>query len=439
MLTVFTSLVGLTFSLEISQGLARFYSDSQDAAARVAYASTTLWFTVAAYTVFLVLGFLFAAPATLLLLDAQDRVPLFLVALFSIWANGLFGVVQMQLRYQLHSRDYAISSLANTFVSIGATIGFVLIWKLGVLGVILGQLVGRGFGSAIALHFARESYRFTFSREKLSEMLRFSLPMVPAGFGIILTLYIDRIAIKELMTMADVGIFGIAYRLVSILGLLVAGFQTALVPLIFNSYRLPSTPGEIARIFRFFVAAELMVLMGVSLYARELIALLATPAYYGAASVVALLASATLLSEMYIFAPGLAIAKRTSTVAIISVVGAVMNTSLNLSLIPIWGLRGSALANLLSAAVVFGIHMVYSQRYYPVPHRWRSLGLAAAIASTVIVAGSFLVLDPWANMTVKALLILFVVVAFLGVRIIEVAEVRRAFDLVVGRVALARG
>ena len=47
--------------------------------------------------------------------------------------------------------------------------------------------------------------------------------------------------------------------------------------------------------------------MGVSLYAKELVSLLTTPAYYGAASAVALLAAATLMSQMYMFAPGLGI------------------------------------------------------------------------------------------------------------------------------------
>jgi O-antigen/teichoic acid export membrane protein len=326
----------------------------------------------------------------------------------------------------------------NTFVSIGAIVWFVLFLGMGVVGVIAGQMVGRIVGSGVALYFARDSYRFTIRREKLSEMLRFSLPLVPSSIGVFLTLYIDRIAIKEMMSLADVGIFGIAYRLVSVLGLLIAGSQTALVPLIYGNYRRPGAPGEIERIFRYFVAAELMVLMGISLYAKELVSLLATPAYYGAASVVALLAAATLLSQMYMFAPGLGIANKTWTIGLISIAGAAMNTGLNIAFIPIWGIQGSAFANLASAAVVFTMYMAYSQKLYCVPHQWGKLGLSVALVSSVIVGCSFLPLTQRAGIGIKAILILGVATAFMRIGIVEVADVRQAISLLSSWLGWAR-
>lgn len=429
MVAILTSLAGVTVALEISQGLARHFGDARDDADRIVYASTSLWFTVASYTVFVVLGVLFSGPATRLLFGRTDYTTIFVVALFSIWANGLFGIVQNQLRFQLRSRRFAVSNLVYTFVSIGAIVWFVLFLGMGVVGVIAGQMVGRFAGSGIALYFARDIYRFAIRREKLSEMLRFSLPLVPSSIGVFLTLYIDRIAIKEMMSLADVGIFGIAYRLVSVLGLLIASSQTALVPLIYSNYRRPGTPGEIERIFRYFVAAELMVLMGVSLYAKELVGLLATPAYYGAASVVALLAAATLLSQTYMFAPGLSIANKTGTIGMISVAGAAMNTGLNVAFIPIWGIQGSAFANLASAAVVFTVYMAYSQKLYCVPHQWGKLGLSVALVSSVIVGCGFLPLTQRAGIGIKAALILGVAAAFIRIGIVEVADVRQAICL----------
>ena len=438
MVAILTSLVGFTIALEISQGLARHSGDARNDAERIAYASTSLWFTVVVYTAFVLLGVLFAAPATRLLFDRADRTTIFLVALFSIWANGLFGIVQIQLRFRLQSRHFAMSNLVNTVASIGVTVWLVLFRRMGVLGVIVGQLVGRGVGSGIALYFARDSYRFTFSREKLSEMLRFSLPLVPSSLGVFLTLYIDRIAIKEMMSLADVGIFGIAYRLVSVLGLLIVSFQTALVPLIYSNYRHPDTPAEIARIFRYFVVAGLFMLMFVSLYAGELVSLLTTPVYYGAAPVVALLAAATLLSELYMFAPGLGIANKTWTIGMISIAGAAMNTGLNIILIPVWGIQGSAFANLVSAAVVFTMYMAYSQKLYCVPHQWGKLGLSVALVAAVIVGGSFLPLTQRVSIGVKAVLIVGVAAAFLRIGIVEVAEVRQAMSLLSGRFGWVR-
>ncbi len=172
-----------------------------------------------------------------------------------------------------------------------------------------------------------------------------------------------------------------------------------------------------------------MVLMGVSLYAKELVGFLATPAYYGAASVVALLAAATLLSQTYMFAPGLSIANKTWTIGMISVAGAAMNTGLNIAFIPVWGIQGSAFANLVSAAVVFAMYMAYSQKLYRVPHQWGKLGLSVALVSSVIAGCSFLPLTQRAGIGIKAVLIVGVAAAFMRIGIVEAADVRQALSL----------
>jgi len=80
-------------------------------------------------------------------------------------------------------------------------------------------------------------------------------------------------------------------------------------------------------------------------------------------------------------------------------------------LYPDLGIRGSALANLVSAAVVFSIHMAYSQKLYRVPHHWGKLGLSVAMVAAVVAGGSFLP-QTLVYMGVKAALIVLVAAAF---------------------------
>ena len=211
--------------------------------------------------------------------------------------------------------------------------------------MILRQLIGTIAGATLALWLSRYLYRLTFDRAALGAMLRFSIPLVPSGIGVLVTLYIDRVAIRTLMTIADVGLFGIGYRIASITGLLMVGFQVALTPLIYANYRDPRMPDELATIFRAFVGFAVLIILGLGpLFAREILVIVATPTFYPAAAVVPLLAPALLLSSMYVFAPGLAIAKRTGPIAAIHISSALLNTALNLTLIPLLGISGAALA-----------------------------------------------------------------------------------------------
>ena len=53
--TIFGGLVQCVIALEVSQGVARFYSDERDLERKVLFASSAFWFTLICYTVFAVL------------------------------------------------------------------------------------------------------------------------------------------------------------------------------------------------------------------------------------------------------------------------------------------------------------------------------------------------------------------------------------------------
>lgn len=423
--TVFITLVLLTVALEVSQGIARLFADA-DADERVGYASTALWFSIGAYGLFVAVALPFAEDLSAILFEAPERADLMRLVIVSAAPSGLFQLLINQLRWRLQPMAYAAGSLTFAFISIGATIVLVLVAGLGVFGVLLGQLIGAAAGGALCLYLARDLYRLRFDRDKLLEMLRFSLPLVPSSVGVFVTLYIDRFAIKELMTVEDVGLFGIGYRIAAVVSLLVLAVQTAITPLVYARYRDPDTPAQLARVFRYFVGGALVLAVGLSLFAREILVVVTTPAFYAGAAVVPLLAPALLLSAMYVFAPGLGIAKRTGTQALITLAGAVLNTILNFILIPVWGIVGAAAATLISAAVIFAAYMITSQRLYFVPHGWGRLTLAAGLAALAALVGTLVPLPSGPAIIVKVVLMVATIGMVVRVGLVDPADVREA-------------
>ncbi|MEP7081443.1 MAG: oligosaccharide flippase family protein [Chloroflexota bacterium] len=423
--TVFITLVLLTVALEVSQGVARLFADA-DPDDRVGYASTALWFSIGAYALFVAVALPLAPELSAILFESRERADLMRLVIVAAAPNGIFQLLINQLRWRLQPMAYAAGSLTFAFVSIGATIVLVLVADLGVVGVLLGQLIGAMAGGIVCLLLARDLYRLRFDRDKLMEMLRFSLPLVPSSVGVFVTLYIDRFAIKELMTVDDVGVFGIGYRIASVVSLLVLAVQTAITPLVYARYRDPETPAQLARVFRYFVAGALVLAVGLSLFAREILVVVTTPAFYGGAVVVPLLAPALLLSAMYVFAPGLGIAKRTGTQASITLAGAVLNTVLNFVLIPVWGIIGAAAATLISAAVIFAAYMITSQRLYFVPHGWGRLALATALAALASLVAVLAPLPSGPALLMKVVLMAATVGMVVRVGLIDPADVREA-------------
>jgi O-antigen/teichoic acid export membrane protein len=388
LLIVLGAFVNVTIALEVSQGLARLLPDADDRSERARLSSTALWFTAAVYLFFTVICWALAPHLATVFLDSLESQNLLRVALVSIALHGVFNLLQSQLRFELRPLQHTISSVVAASVTIVTTVALVLLLHLEALGVIYGQLLGYGCGAVMAFYFGRGSLVARFDLSALKRMLGFSLPFVPSSLGVILALYVDRLVIKELLSITEVGIYGVAYRFASAAGLLMLGFQGALTPLIYSHFREPGTPLELARIFRLFVAFALALLLSLGLFSGEIVAIFTSPRYYHAATLIPLLVPAVLLSSMYIFAPGLSIAKRSGCIAFISITTAGLNLLLNFALVPQFGTRGAALGTLISAMLSFGLYMALSQKHYFVPHRWLTLVAAAILVSGMLLLGT---------------------------------------------------
>jgi O-antigen/teichoic acid export membrane protein len=423
--TVFLSFVSLTVALEISQALARFLPDAEREEERIGIASTAFLFTLASYAGFAVLAFLIAEPLEQLLFADAAPAGFMTVVIVAAVANGIFYLVLNQLRWQLLPIQYAIANLVFAVVSIALTVLLVLAMRMGVSGVVIGQVGGSLAGLAVAWRDASPLYRLRLDTALLRSMLAFSLPLVPSSVGVFVTLYIDRIAIRSLMTFTDVGLFGIGFRVATIVSLLTVGFQTAVTPLIYSRYREPLFPGELARMFRTYVALGILMATALAVFAREILTVITMPDYVPGAVVVPFLSAAIFLSTLYVFAPGLAIAKRTGVTSVLSIGGAVANTILNFALIPVLGIVGAALATLIANAGVFVGYMVTSQRLYTVPHRWDRIALAIVIATAGYLASTQFAEISVTSLLAKAGIIVVVAGGMLAIGLVRRDEVVR--------------
>ncbi len=106
------------------------------------------------------------------------------------------------------------------------------------------------------------------------------------------------------------------------------------------------------------------------------ISVLAGSDYVDAAPVLAGLAAATLIRGAYVFFPGLFVARRTGLVALINIGGVAVSLLLCWAAVPLWGLRGAALAAVVSALVTVWPMYALGQRYLRVTLMGRDPSLA---------------------------------------------------------------
>lgn len=399
-------LINLVVALEIGQGLAREWVEQPDDARRRSLASTALTFTVLAHAVFL--GFALAASTPLsqallgsLSFEAELRAGLVFVAV-----NAVFLQLQNQFRWDLRTRSYAAVSVLYGVLTLvlGAGLGR----SYGLQGVLVGQALAAGASCAASVVLLRSQVRLALDGRQLARMLRFSLPLVPSGVAIFATFYVNRLILAALATLPEVGVLGVGQRVAGVVTLLIVGLQGALTPLIYRHHHEPAAPAQLARIFEGFVGVAMLACLLMSVFARELIGWLAPPEFAGAASLLPWLAPAALLSQMYIFAPGIAIARKTTWQLALTSLSAVLAVGLNLFLIPLWGAMGAAVASCAAAALFLVLWVAASQRAYALPLRWRPLAMAVSAYVGLVWLGLAINRLDWQTTAIPVLKLLIV-------------------------------
>jgi O-antigen/teichoic acid export membrane protein len=379
-------LANIVVALEVSQGMAREWASEADAIVRRRMAGTALIFTMGTNGLFLAL----ALPFSGILATHWLTHPAYAVAMLAGFVymafNALFLQLQGQFRWDLRPRAYALVSalFAGLTLLLGAGMGEML----GLVGVLAGQGLAAALAAFASLWLLRSNLVWKFDRVQLVRMLRFSLPLVPAGLAVFVSFHVNRLLLNALGTLDEVGVFSVASRLAGVSALLIVGLQGALTPLVYVHHREPWVPAQLARLFEGFVALALLICLLMSLFSRELVAVFAAPGYASAATLLAVLAPATLLAQMYIFAPGIAIERRTTWQLAIATASAAVSIALNAWLIPQWGPLGAAAATLASSAAFFGLWLTVSQRLYRLPLRAMPLTLALVAYGLLVWLGN---------------------------------------------------
>ena len=379
-------LVNLVLPLETPQALARFWNEREVGAAQRRLAGTAWTFGVLGYGGFVALAFA-AAPWLAPRVFGEGFVEACRAGAVFIGANGVMLLLQSQFRWERRPKAYARAAIAYGALTLGLLA--LLAWRgsadaADVLWAHAGASLLVAAGAWLAL---RGTLAWGLDTVELRAMLHYSLPLVPAGVAVFALTYLHRWTLGAMGTLEEVGLFGVAARIGGAVTLVLIGVQTAITPLVYAHHREPGTPAALARLAEGFWCLALLVCGVMALFARELVSWLAGATYGAAAPLVVWLAVAALLGQMYVFAPGIPIARRTGLQLVITVAAALAGVLLSVLLVPLAGARGAAVATVVAALLFLGAWVVTGQRLYPLPLRWSALGACTLAALLLGVTG----------------------------------------------------
>ena len=225
--------------------------------------------------------------------------------------------------------------------------------------------------------------RMRFNPALTGQMLRFAWPFVPSGLASLFVSVIDKPILQHLVGAAQVGVYQANFKIGVFMMLLVSMFDQAWRPFFLAHAKEPDAKETFARVFSFFFALGSWFLLGLSFLMPVIIRSnlfgkfhLIGPAYWGGLNIIPLVLTGYFCYGLYVnFMVGPVITKKTRVLLWITLLGAAVSITANLTLVPLIGITGAGWAVALSygamALALFG----FTQKNYPIPYEYKKIAL----------------------------------------------------------------
>jgi len=317
---------------------------------------------------------------------------------FVILASGIQAinnVVNTLMRLQSRSLLYTLTNLFKLTFVLALTLYFILSKKKGLEGIYLAQLIGNAFVVLLLSGYIIKNTKIFFDKTIFRSMNVYGFPLLMANIAAAMLTVIDRFSLNSLAVMKSVALYTLAFKITSVLKLvLVDSIKLALGPMMIKRIGTPDSKRFYSKVLLYSSYILMFAIVGVSLFAFEIIKIIATSRdYWGAVIIIPFLSLSVFFVNMKeVTVYGLHIAKKTRIIGFIVVFSTILSLVLNILLIPVWDITGAAVATLLSQFIYWYACYYYSQKVFFVPYEIKKIALmlitgAALSFSSLLING----------------------------------------------------
>lgn len=373
LISLTADLLAILIGAQISTAVFKFYHQAKEDDDRKNIISTAIiGLATISGTSFLILGYNAGFISNLIF--GHEKNTLLLQLMFCSYFFVLLEEVPLAyLRILDKSRVYVLITFAQFISMICLNIFFIAFMKYGVLGMLLSTLITF---SIICITLLIKTLTFTGIKLIFSvflDMLRYSTPLIPATLSMFVINFSDRFFLNHYESLAQVGIYSLAYKFGMILtAMIVQPFSLIWQSKMFQFYEDENRSALYNSIFLMFLFVMCSGYLLISGYVGEALKIMVSDKYYEAAIYVPIICAAYLLNGInLIFNAPLYAEKKTKIIGKINLLAALLNVILNITLIPVYGIMGAAIATLLSYLFIVSYTVFESTKISNIEWDWK--------------------------------------------------------------------
>ncbi|MBQ9780484.1 MAG: polysaccharide biosynthesis C-terminal domain-containing protein [Clostridia bacterium] len=314
----------------------------------------------------------------LLLSPLMSFIPFFvdsawLIACYVVVAN-LHSVVSQYLCAVGRTKLFAGQGILNTALVIGFNILFLPILDFGVTGYVLSTVLADLTTTVFLILFTRLWRAVkpkSISKQTIREMLRFCLPLVPTTIFWWITGVSDRYMVAWMCSDRLNGLYTVAYKIPNLLIYAVSIFDSAWKLSVSAEEDPEACRDFYSRVWRIYTTIAFLGGGALMLCSRLFARILFANDYQDAWIYIPVLTLATVFTALCTFLGSVYFtSKKTMWSMITAFVGAGLNVTLNLLLIPGWDAMGASVATFASYFIVCVFRLGTTHRLISFKQEW---------------------------------------------------------------------
>jgi len=373
LLSMVLDFVGIILGLRVGQAIFRFYEKYDNIRDKNEVITTSMYMVALLNLSGILLIVLSAKPLTYFVFGDYDNVFFLILFSFTLLGQGFMEIPMTYLRAQQKPWLYIAFSVLKLALQLGLNIYFVVIRDLHVAGVIYSALLSSATMVIIlgGYTFAHTGWRASVVKAK--QLVSFSIPLVLTGMISFYITFGDRYFLRLIIGIAEVGVYSLGYKFGFLLiFLVVQPFNNIWDSEKYKIFKKNDARLEYQRIFMNFNLILLLVIIMISVVARDLLRVMADQAFWPASIIVPFILLAYLTNAWAAFVNlGILVEHRTMEITYGAVIAALVATIGYLFLIPRFGALGAA----FSAVFAFGARCLWiywrAKKLYDMDLVWR--------------------------------------------------------------------
>ena len=270
------------------------------------------------------------------------------------------------LKWTFKKWQFLIIQLGSSFSQVLIIVISIYYFKIGISHVFIIALAVRAFFSLLGIFFIREWLIIKLDGKHFKELLHYGIPL---GLLVLIFSFVpvsDRYFINSFLTPADLGLYAVGLKIAMLVKLPISAFQTAWGPFylsLFKEDNAEKTYNTVLLLFTIFVS---IIGLGLGLFAKELILILAGKNYINASNLVLPLVFGTIIMSFgWILSIGIDLSKKSYQKFISAIIRLTVSIGVILILIDYIGLMAIGVGFIVSYIVLVIYETIIAYKLYP--------------------------------------------------------------------------